>query len=51
MVDVGFAAFSTTVDRTNRILKEIEKAYGWPKERRNQSCAALRGCCTHCATG
>jgi uncharacterized protein (DUF2267 family) len=43
MVDVGFAAFSTTVDRTNRILKEIEKAYGWPKERRNQSYAALRG--------
>ena len=42
MVDAGFAAFSTTVDRTNRVLKEIEQAYGWPKERRNQSYAALR---------
>jgi uncharacterized protein (DUF2267 family) len=42
MVDAGFAAFSTTVDRTNRVLKEIESAYGWPKERRNQSYAALR---------
>src|ERR1700754_110370 len=42
MVDAGFAAFSTTVDRTNRVLKEIESVYGWPKERRNQSYAALR---------
>ena len=42
MVDAGYAAFSTTVDRTNRVLKEIEQAYGWPKERRNQSYAALR---------
>src|ERR1700755_489629 len=42
MVDAGFAAFSTTVDRTNRVLKEIESTYGWPKERRNQSYAALR---------
>ena len=42
MVDAGFAAFSTTVDRTNRVLKEIESANGWPKERRNQSYAALR---------
>ncbi|TCO20268.1 uncharacterized protein (DUF2267 family) [Kribbella steppae] len=34
--------FSTTVEKTNRILKDIEKAYDWPKERRNQSYAALR---------
>jgi uncharacterized protein (DUF2267 family) len=42
MVETGFSAFSTTVDKTNRVLKEIEEAYGWPKERRNQSYAALR---------
>ena len=42
MVDTGFATFSTTVDKTNRVLKEIEQAYGWPQERRNQSYAALR---------
>jgi uncharacterized protein (DUF2267 family) len=42
MVDTGFTAFSTTVDKTNRILHEVEAAYGWPKERRNQSYAALR---------
>ena len=32
----------STVDKTNRLLKDIEQAYGWPKERRNQSYAALR---------
>jgi uncharacterized protein (DUF2267 family) len=42
MVDAGFAAFNTTVDRTIRILTEIEQSYSWPKERRNQSYAALR---------
>jgi uncharacterized protein (DUF2267 family) len=42
MVDTGFATFNTTVDKTNRILKEIEQAFGWPHERRNQSYAALR---------
>jgi uncharacterized protein (DUF2267 family) len=42
MVDTGFATFSTTVDKTNRLLKEIEQSYGWPPERRNQSYAALR---------
>ena len=30
------------MDKTNRFLKEIERAYGWPQERRNQSYAALR---------
>ncbi|HEY0699888.1 MAG TPA: DUF2267 domain-containing protein [Micromonospora sp.] len=34
--------FDTSVDKTNLILKDIEAAYGWPKERRNQSYAALR---------
>src|SRR5258706_7316019 len=39
----GYHSFDTTVDKTNRLLREIERAYGWPKERRNQSYAALRG--------
>lgn len=42
MVSTGFAAFSTTVDKTNRILKDIESGHGWPPERRNQSYGALR---------
>jgi uncharacterized protein (DUF2267 family) len=42
MVDTGFATFSATVDKTNRVLKDIERAYGWPENRRNQSYAALR---------
>jgi uncharacterized protein (DUF2267 family) len=42
MVDTGFASFSATVDKTNQVLREIEDAFGWPKERRKQSYAALR---------
>jgi uncharacterized protein (DUF2267 family) len=42
MVDTGFASFSATVDKTNGVLREIEQAYGWSPERRNQSYAALR---------
>jgi uncharacterized protein (DUF2267 family) len=42
MVDTGFASFDTMVDKANRVLKEIENAYGWPKDRRKQSYAALR---------
>ncbi|MEQ7129200.1 DUF2267 domain-containing protein [Actinopolymorpha sp. B11F2] len=42
MAETGFSSFNTTTDKTNRILKEIEQAYGWPKERRNMSYAALR---------
>jgi uncharacterized protein (DUF2267 family) len=42
MAETGYAAFTTTVDKTNHVLKEIEAAYGWPKERRKQSYAALR---------
>jgi uncharacterized protein (DUF2267 family) len=42
MVETGYRAFDTTVDKTNHVLKEIEQAYGWPKERRNQSYGALR---------
>jgi uncharacterized protein (DUF2267 family) len=42
MSETSFSSFKTTEDKTNRILSEIEQAYGWPKERRNQSYAALR---------
>jgi uncharacterized protein (DUF2267 family) len=38
----GYRSFETTVDKTNRLLREIEQECGWPKERRNQSYAALR---------
>lgn len=36
------STFETSIDKTNLILKDIEQEYGWPKERRNQSYAALR---------
>jgi uncharacterized protein (DUF2267 family) len=42
MVDTGLPAFSATLEKTNRVLREIEEELGWPKERRNQSYAALR---------
>ncbi len=42
MGDTGFSSFNTTVQKTNKILKEIEQAYGLSKERRNVSYAALR---------
>lgn len=38
----GLSTFDATVHKTNQVLKDIEAAYGWPKERRNQSYAALR---------
>lgn len=42
MTMTGLSSFDTTVEKTNHILREIEQAYGWPKDRRNQSYAALR---------
>ena len=42
MSDLGHPAFDTTVQKTNQVLKDIEQAYGWPKERRQQSYDALR---------
>jgi uncharacterized protein (DUF2267 family) len=42
MTSTGYSSFDTTVHKTNRILREIEEAYGWPKECRNQSYNALR---------
>jgi uncharacterized protein (DUF2267 family) len=38
----GFSSFKTTEDKTNRVLRDAEEAYGLPKELRNQSYAALR---------
>jgi uncharacterized protein (DUF2267 family) len=43
MVATGFSSFDTMVDKANRLLNEIEQAFGWPKDRRTQSYAALRG--------
>jgi uncharacterized protein (DUF2267 family) len=37
-----FSSFDATIEKTNHILHEIEQAYGWPKDRRNQSYTALR---------
>jgi uncharacterized protein (DUF2267 family) len=42
MSDAGLSSFNTTVEKTNRVLKDIEAAYGWPADRRQQSYAALR---------
>jgi uncharacterized protein (DUF2267 family) len=42
MSHVGYKTFDTTVAKTNHVLGLIEEAYGWPKERRNQSYDALR---------
>jgi uncharacterized protein (DUF2267 family) len=42
MGETGYAAFDTTIEKANHILHDIEHAYGWPKDRRNQSYAALR---------
>lgn len=42
MVSNPDTTFEKSLDKTNLILKDIEQAYGWPKERRNQSYAALR---------
>jgi uncharacterized protein (DUF2267 family) len=42
MGDTGSHPFEASVEKANLVLKEIEEAYGWPKERRQQSYAALR---------
>ncbi|WP_026268595.1 DUF2267 domain-containing protein [Micromonospora sp. CNB394] len=42
MAEQLLSAFESSLDKTNVMLKEIESAYGWPKEQRNQSYAALR---------
>jgi uncharacterized protein (DUF2267 family) len=42
MAETGYAPFNRTVDKTNRVLREIEEAHGWSSGHRNQSYAALR---------
>ncbi|ASW55023.1 DUF2267 domain-containing protein [Plantactinospora sp. KBS50] len=36
------STFDASIEKTNLLLKDIEAAYGWPTQRRNQSYAALR---------
>jgi uncharacterized protein (DUF2267 family) len=38
----GFAPFTTTVDKTNHILNQIEQAYSWPPGQHNRAYSALR---------
>lgn len=38
----GYDSFDTTVDKTNRLLHDIEREFGWSKTQRNRSYAALR---------
>ncbi|MEV0976581.1 DUF2267 domain-containing protein [Streptomyces sp. NPDC049915] len=42
MVETGFSSFETMVDKANRLLKDVEEVFEWPKERRKQSYTALR---------
>lgn len=42
MSTTGFASFDSTLDKTNRVLRDIEEHYGWPKGQRARSYAALR---------
>jgi uncharacterized protein (DUF2267 family) len=42
MSETGLAAFDTTIEKTNQVLRAIEDAYGWPRHRRPQAYAALR---------
>lgn len=41
MSSTGLDVFDTTIEKTNSILKEIERQMGW-EERRNQAYLALR---------
>ncbi|GAB3145982.1 DUF2267 domain-containing protein [Micromonospora sonneratiae] len=42
MASTPASVFETSLDKTNLILKDIEQAYGWSKDRRHQSYAAMR---------
>lgn len=42
MADTGYSSFNTTVDKTNRVLNQIEEKCGWTKDQRNRSYAAVR---------
>ncbi|WFE28602.1 DUF2267 domain-containing protein [Solwaraspora sp. WMMD791] len=41
MATAQLTAIDSTVDKTNRMLTEIEHEFGWPAERRHQSYSAL----------
>lgn len=41
MATAQLTAIDTTVDKTNKLLSEIEHEFGWPAHRRQQSYAAL----------
>ncbi|MEU4640965.1 DUF2267 domain-containing protein [Micromonospora sp. NPDC049460] len=36
------SAIESSMQKTNEMLRDIEQAYGWPKEQRNQSYCAMR---------
>ncbi|SCG74078.1 DUF2267 domain-containing protein [Micromonospora inositola] len=42
MAEQLISAVESSMDKTNLMLKDIEQAYGWGKDHRNQSYAALR---------
>lgn len=42
MADQGYAGLNRSIEKTNQMLTHIEEAYGWPRDRRRQSFAALR---------
>ncbi|RRO14686.1 DUF2267 domain-containing protein [Saccharopolyspora rhizosphaerae] len=42
MSTTGFASFDSTLEKTNRVLRDVEEHYGWTKKQRSRSYAALR---------
>lgn len=42
MASNPYSTFHASLEKTNLILKDIEQAYGWPKEHRDRSYAGLR---------
>lgn len=42
MASNPYSTFETSLEKTNLMLKDIEEAYGWSKDRRHQSYAAMR---------
>ncbi|MFF2189873.1 hypothetical protein [Streptomyces sp. NPDC058155] len=41
MSETIFSSFDPMVDKANRLLRDIEEANGWPKERRKRWCAPV----------
>lgn len=42
MANNFYAMYQSSLDKTNLILKDIEQAYGWSQQQRDQSYAAMR---------